>query len=328
MTAPLRVVLVEPDNYSVQARRLLESLGSVVEGPFDRAQLVETARTADVLVVRLAHQIDRVLMDAAPQLRAVVSATTGLNHIDVEAAADRGIAVLSLKGELDFLRQIRATVEHTIALMLAVLRRLPAATSHVEAGGWDRDPYRGQELARRSLGLVGCGRIGTEVARLADAFGMEVAAFDPYAEPWGERPERIPTLEALLRRSHVVSLHVPLNTETTAMIGATELAWMPPGAVLINTSRGEVVDEVALLDALKTGALGGAGLDVLANEAHLLRGDGRPLVDYAKDHDTLLITPHIGGATFESMEQTEVFMAEKLLNWLETGASTPPGEPV
>lgn len=328
MNAPLRVVLVEPDGYSAQARALLDSLGSVHEGPFERAELAKAASSADILVVRLGHTIDRTILEGAPQLKAVVSATTGLNHIDVAAAEELGVAVLSLKGEVDFLRQIRATVEHTIGLMLAVLRRLPAATSHVEAGGWDRDPYRGHELARRTLGLVGCGRIGTEVAELAEAFGMDVAAFDPYAEPWGERPKRLSTLEALLERSQVVSLHVPLNDETTGMIGAAELAHMPPGGVLINTSRGEIIDEAALLDALNDGSLAGAGLDVLADEASLHEGERRPLVDYAKDHDTLLITPHIGGATFESMEQTEVFMATKLRHWIETSESSPSGEPV
>ncbi len=316
MTQPLRVVLLEPDRYSPSARRLLESLGTLVEGPFDQDGLIEAAAAADVLVVRLGHVLDDRLFESAPRLRVIVSATTGLDHINTDAAKRHGVEVLSLQGETAFLRTVRATVEHTFALAMAVLRRIPAAATHVEDGGWSRDRFRGGELGGRRLGIVGYGRIGEAVGDLARAFHMDVAAFDPYRSGWGDSPQRARGLNELLGRSDMLSVHVPLNAETRGMIGEEELQTLPTGAILINTSRGEVVDEAALLAGLESGHLAGAGLDVLSDEPALARGEPHPVVAYARDHDTVVVTPHIGGATHESMERTEVFMAEKLIRWL------------
>ncbi len=316
MTQALRVVLVEPDGYAPAARRLLETVGTVIEGPFEREGLVAAAGAADVLVVRLGHVIDAQLLERAQQLRAIVSATTGLDHIDLESAEKHDIAVLSLKGETSFLRTIRATVEHTFALALAVLRRIPAASVHVEGGSWNRDLFRGRELSGKRLGIVGYGRIGEAVGGLARAFGMQVVAFDPYREDWNEEWARVETLDELLTQVDVLSLHVPLNEETRGMIGPRQFGLLQRGSLLVNTSRGGVVDEAALVSALESGQLAGAGLDVLGDEPALMRGEPRPVVEYARDHDTVVITPHIGGGTYESMARTEVFMAEKVIDWL------------
>lgn len=313
----LRILNLEPDGYSPQARRILESCGDVTDGPLSRAALLDALPGYDVLITRFAHHIDRELIQAAKRLKALVTATTGLDHIDLAAAEEKGIAVLSLKGETEFLRGVPATAEHTWALLLALVRRLPAATASVQAGQWTRDSFRGHDLAGKRLGLVGVGRIGSRVAGYGLAFGMQVGGYDPHPAGRVEGVSYFDTLPALLAWSQILSIHVSLEPATTGLINAAELAALPPGAWLINTSRGAVVDEGALLAALQSGHLAGAALDVLEDEAGLQAGAPHPLVDYARTHDNLLITPHIGGATFESMAMTEVFMAQKLKTHLE-----------
>jgi D-3-phosphoglycerate dehydrogenase len=248
----------------------------------------------------------------------VVSATTGLDHVDEQAARERGVAVLSLRGEAVFLRGVSATAEHAFALLLALERRIVPASRSVAAGRWERDPFRGRELRGRRLGIVGLGRLGRQVARFGLAFGMRVGATDPYAREWLEGVERHATLDALLPESDVLTLHVPLGDETRGLIGRRELARLPQGAALVNTSRGEVLDEAALVEALESGRLAGAALDVVQHERNDAQRRGSELFAYAAQHDNLLVTPHIGGATHESMARTELFMARKLAAFLRS----------
>ena len=312
----LRILNAEPDGYSAAARAILEEIGPVTEAPLSRAEMLAQLPAYDVLIVRLAHQIDRAVLNAGTRLKAVVSATTGLDHIDTEYAASKGVAVLSLRGETAFLDSVWATAEHTWALLLAVLRRIPQAAASVRAGHWDRDLFRGSELAGKRLGIVGLGRVGRKVARYGLAFGTDVAAYSMQTEPWVDGVARMPSLPALLQRSDVLSIHVPLNDETDGLIGARELELLPRGAVLVNTARGRIVDEAALVQALETGRLAAAALDVVDQEREAAARNAGPLLAYARRHDNLLITPHIAGATHESMASTEVFMARKLKAFL------------
>jgi D-3-phosphoglycerate dehydrogenase len=315
----IRILNAEPGQYSDQARAVLRELGEVVERSLMRAELVQVVPDFDVLIVRLGHQVDRVLLDAGRRLRAVVTATTGLDHVDLDHAARRGVAVLSLQGEMEFLRTIPATAEHTWALLLALLRRVAPAFDSVRRGQWERDRFRGRELAGARLGLVGCGRVGRRVARYGLAFDMEVAAYDPHATEWPAGVRRAATLAELASAAEVLTLHVPLVPETRGLIGRRELALLPRGAVLVNTARGDVVDAAALQEALETGRLAGAALDVLPGERDLVAGAAAPaLLAYARAHDNLLVTPHVAGATVESMARTELFMAQKLAAFLRT----------
>ena len=312
----MHILNAEPWGYSDQARAILEQLGEVVEAPLSRSELLSRLPGFDVLIVRLAHQIDRPVLDAGRRLKAIVTATTGLDHIDVEYARSKGIAVLSLRGESNFLRSVSASAEYTWALVLALLRRIPQAFASVQAGNWNRDAFRGHELDGKCLGIIGLGRIGRKVARYGSAFGMKVFAYDPYADKWMEGVERLPNLAGLLSCSDVLSLHLPLNDETAGMIGADELALLPNDAVLVNTSRGELIDEAALVAALENGHLAGAAVDVVAHERQPEKRQQSPLLTYARTHHNLLITPHIAGATHESMAKTEVLMARKLAAFL------------
>lgn len=313
LTVPIRILNVEPRNYSAQARRTLQSFAQVDECTLSPAELRDRILDYDVLIVRFGHRVDRALLEAAGKLRFVVTAATGLDHVDLEAAKAHNVEVLSLQGEQDFLDSIKATAEHTWALLLALARRIPAATASVVNGRWNRDALIGSELRGRTIGIVGYGRLGRMVGRFATAFEMHVCACDPAPRSNGDEVRFLP-FEALLQQSDVVSLHLPLTHATRGLVGPRQLELMKRGAWLINTSRGGVVDESALLAALEAGRLGGAALDVLVNEDSRSAAwlEGHPLVAYASRHDNLLLTPHLGGATREAMAATEEFMARKL----------------
>ncbi len=313
----VRILNVEPDGYSPRAREILDTLGEVTEKPLDRDGLLNAAAEYEVLITRFGHPMDKELFAAAPGLRALVSATTGLDHIDLEAAAVHGVTVLSLQGEMEFLEELLATAELTWGLLLSLLRRIPQAIDSVKEGGWDRDIFRGNELRGKRLGILGLGRLGRMVAEYGRAFGMAVAAHDPYVSDWSTGVDLRSAAEDLREDTQVLSIHVPLNDETRGLMDGAMLARLPEGAVLINTSRGAVVDEAALLAALGSGHLAGAGLDVVAKE--LSGGPSQAFLAYARAHDNLIITPHMGGATVESMEKVEVFMAQKLARFLESG---------
>ncbi len=283
----------------------------------ERDDLLSQVFSAEILWVRLRHRIDAEVMAAAPHLRAIATATTGLNHIDLEQAQRRGIRVISLCGQTDFLRHIYATAEHTLALLLSLIRRLPAAAEHVLNGGWNRDLFVGRELHGKTAGIVGYGRVGRMVAGHLGAFGMRVQVADPLIEQQVLDPGvEIASLDRLLKTSDVVSLHVALNQQTRGFFGAPEFALMKPQSWFINTSRGELIDESALLQALQTGRLSGAAVDVLGGEQSSGMA-AHALTQYARSHDHLLITPHIAGCTIESTEKTENFIAEKIAEFLQ-----------
>lgn len=308
-----RVLVAEPEGFSPIARERLEQFADVELREIGRDQLAAALASCDVFWFRLRHRLDRALIEQA-RCRVIATAVTGLDHVDLDACRERGIRVVSLRGETAFLREVRATAEHTVALTLALLRNLPAAVGSAREGRWDRVPFRGHELHRKTAGIVGMGRLGSIVAGYFRAFGMHVLGTDPRADFPLDLAERV-SLEELLERSDVVSLHVSYGPSTRRMIGEPELARMQPHAVLINTARGGVVDEGALARALESGRIAGAALDVLDGEPDI--PPSHPLIQLAARRQNLLLTPHIGGNTFESFDKTETFLAERVRAALE-----------
>lgn len=308
----LRILNAEPPGYSEEAKEILQSIGKLQEKKLSTKELINSIPQFDVLIVRLGFEINRKIIDAGKKLKVIVTATTGLDHIDVDYSKKCGIEVLSLKGEIKFLRNIPATAEHTWALILSLIRRIPWAFEYVKAGNWNRDAYLGHDIYDRRLGILGLGRLGEKIAHYGNSFGMKVLAFSPFRERWPSSVHQCSSLDDLLCRSDVLSIHVPLSEETCHMIGHRELSLLPKGAFVINTARGAIMDEIALVDALKRRHIGGAALDVIEDERNLENLKNSSLLEYAKNHNNLLITPHIGGATHESMRKTEVFMAKKL----------------
>ena len=271
--------------------------------------LKEAAGAARALIVRNRTQVDAALLSAAPRLEAVGRLGVGLDNIDVAACAARGIAVCPATGA-----NAAAVAEYVIAAALLLLRGAFGATPRVVAGGWPREASVGREAAGKTLGLVGFGAIGQEVAQRARALGMTVLACDPQlapGDPAWSLAEPAP-LEALLAGSDAVSLHVPLTAATRGLIGAAQIEWMKPSAVLINTARGGIVDEAALVSALRGGRLAGAALDVFEAEPLDAETGGR----FAAVPN-LLLTPHIAGLTEESNARVASLVADKVRAVLE-----------
>jgi len=263
----------------------------------------EVAERVDAVLLRSAR-MDRDRIEAAPRLRIIARHGAGYDTVDLAAARERGVAVTVTAGA-----NAVSVAEHAFALILSVVRRVAASDAAVRQGRWDeaRRAATGLELSGRTLGLVGFGRIGRRVARMAAAFDMTVLAADPVADAQAARElgVRLVTLPALLAASDVVSLHAPLLPGTRRLIDARALATVRRGAVLVNTSRGGLVDESALVDALDRGILSGAGLDVvedepLAPDSPLLRAD-------------ITLTPHCGGQTVEAMRRVGLEAADSVL---------------
>lgn len=252
------------------------------------------------LVVRSATTVGRDLLDRAPALRVVGRAGVGVDNIDLDAATEKGVAVINAPAG-----NTVSAAELTLALMLAMVRSVPAADASVRAGEWARSRFKGSELRGRTLGLVGAGRIGGEVATRCRAFGMRVLAHDPYLTD--ERAESLrverSTLDRIIEEADVFSFHVPLTDDTRGMIDAGVFSRMKKGAYVVNVARGGVVDEDALVDALRSGQLAGAALDVFATEP--LPADS-PL----RDAPNLVLTPHLGASTEEAQELVAQEIAE------------------
>ncbi len=308
----LSILNAEPKNYSRKARSILKSIGDLVEKEVSQKELEDIIKDFDVLIVRLKLRVNEDVLSKAKRLKYIVTATTGLDHIDVDLADKLNIKVLSLRGETEFLRTIPPTAEHTWALMLSLLRKIPWAFHDVKMGSWDRDKFIGNTLAGKYLGIVGLGRIGNMIARYGLSFGMKVGAYDVSRDVEFEGIEQFETIEELLSWAEIVTIHLPLNEDTKGLLNKDRLSLLPRGAWLINTSRGAIVDEKALLELLKRGHLSGAAIDVIENESTEIKSHKSLLLEYARTHSNLLITPHIGGATKEAMERTEIFMAKKL----------------
>jgi (S)-sulfolactate dehydrogenase len=276
-----------------------------------RSALLDALPEADALIVRNRTQVDAALLERAPALRVVGRLGVGLDNIDVAACRDRGIRVIPASGA-----NARSVAEYVVTTAAMLLRGAYAGSAEVAGGKWPRARLsEGREALGKTLGLVGFGDIGRQAAALAQAFGMHVVAHDPMLSAqdpvWSATGVEGVTLDALLARSDAVSLHVPLVAATRHLMNAPRLAAMKPGAVLINTARGGVVDEAALAGALHEGHLGGAALDVF--EAEPLPADS-----VLAGVPNLVLTPHIGGVTREANARVSMMIAAQVRQTLET----------
>ena len=269
----------------------------------------EALGVADALIVRSATKVRADRFEKAPNLRVIGRAGVGIDNIDVGAATKNGVAVFNAPGGNTI-----AAAELTIGLMLALVRNIAIADASMRQGRWDRAQFKGLELKGKTLGLVGAGRIGGEVAKRCEAFGMDVIVFDPYldAAVAGYLGVELVDLNTVFERSDVISCHVPLNEETRGIVGADAMSRMKPGVRLINSSRGGVIDEEALVEALEDGTVAGAALDVYTSEP---LADDSPL----RSAPNLLLTPHLGASTAEAQIGVAVEVAERIIGALADG---------
>jgi D-3-phosphoglycerate dehydrogenase len=270
--------------------------------------LAEAISGCHALITRSGTSVTSRIIEKAQDLRVIGRAGVGVDNVDIEAASRAGIIVMNAPTG-----NTLAATEHTMAMMLSAVRKLPFAHNSLEEGHWDRKKFMGIQLYKRTLGIVGLGRIGSELAKRARAFDMRLVAFDPYikrekADKLGV--ELVENLEDLLERADVITFHVPLTTETTGMIGKEQIARMKDGVVLINCSRGGVVNENDLAEALKSHKIFMAALDVFSEE---------PLSKDSPLHglDNLIVTPHLGANTEEAQKNVSVIIAQQVINVLK-----------
>lgn len=309
----LKILITEPKGYSKKAIEILKSIGKVIFLN-KKEEFEKDLPDIDILVIKLGFQINSSIIDKAHKLKLIATSTTGLNHINVDYAASKGIKVLSLRGETDFLKNIPSTAEHTFALILALIRKIPWAFDSVKKEKWERENYFGNEIFGKTLGILGYGRLGKIVAKYAQCFGLHILAHDPYVPSKKLVKDVIPkSFENLFRESDIISVHVLLTPETENLVKEKHFKMMKPTSIFINTSRGEIIDENALLKALKEKWIFGAAIDVMKDEkpdgSHLINN---PLLEYVRNHNNLIIIPHLGGATYEAMQKTEEFLSKKI----------------
>jgi D-3-phosphoglycerate dehydrogenase len=300
-----RVVVAEP--FAESGLAVLRAAGIEVDSLVGKPRnaLIQAVGNADGLIVRSETKVDRELLAAGQRLLAVARAGVGVDAIDVDAATQAGIVVINTPSA-----NTLAATEQTFAVMLSLARHTPSAVAALRAGRWDRKPFIGTELYGKTLGIVGLGRIGGNVAQRARAFGMKMLGFDPYITQ--ARADAfdvtLVSLEELLQSADIVTLHVPLSDRTRRMIGARELQLLQPHAYVVNCARGGVIDEAALLEALDGEKLAGAALDVFENEPPLPDGTASKL----HQHPKVIPTPHLGGSTVEALERIAVELAHDL----------------
>jgi D-3-phosphoglycerate dehydrogenase / 2-oxoglutarate reductase len=264
---------------------------------------------ADALLVRSSTQVTEELLRSAPRLKVIGRAGIGVDNIDVPAASRRGIAVMNAPGA-----NTVSAAEHTIALLFALVRQIPPAVDSMRRGEWDRKRFGGTELRGKTLGLVGLGRIGMHVAGIARALGMDVIAFDPYLaeEKAADLGVTLMSLEEVLKLADVVSLHAPLTDATRHLLNAERLALMKPGAVVVNAARGALIDDNALVDAVKSGRLAGAALDVFEPEP-------LPADSVLRSCEKIILTPHLAASTQEAQHRVADEICDSIRKALEHG---------
>lgn len=289
-------------------RSLLEQAHA--DGRFDVAdrpvktedELLAVVADARILVTRSYNRVTRRVLEAAPELELIAQGTSGTDNIDHAAARERGVTIVSMPGE-----NANAVAELVIGYILSMTRSIPFYTRSMARGEWPRDDCATRhEMRHYRLGIIGLGQVGSRVARLARAFGMAPQAYDPYVSE-----ALVPSLDALLTTSDIVTLHVPLTEETRGMIGAKEIASMPRGSFLINAARGEVLDQRAALRALADEHLAGLALDVF---------DPEPPEGAFPDDPRLILTPHVGGCSYEVKTAIGARLYEKIVAFYEVSS--------
>lgn len=246
------------------------------------------------------YKIDKELITVSDKLKIIATPSTGTNHIDVNTVKAQNIRLISIK-ESPVIEKIYASSEFSFALMLAVVKKIPFSTNMAKVGNWREfeHEYRNVEVTGKTIGLVGLGRIGKKMATYANGMGLQVVGYDPYKKNEFDFVQQVSTLDELLQQSDIVSLHYHLIPETVKSFGKEQFDKMKPNSYFINTARGELVDEQALIEALETKKIKAAGVDVITEE-HILEKYNHPLIKYARHNDNLIISPHIAGCTIDS----------------------------
>ena len=296
-------VLISEEVSGAGIERLREHLDVQVRTDLTPEELADVIGDYDALVVRSGTRVDSDLLERAENLKVIGRAGIGLDNVDVDAATKQGVLVVNAPQS-----NVLSAAEHTMALLLAQARNVPQAHNALVGGSWERERWQGVELHGKTLGIVGLGRVGTLVAQRASAFGMRIVTFDPYIAPARAAQmgvELVDTVEEICRRSDFITIHLPKTAETIGIIGQHELELVRSGVRIVNTARGGLIDEDALLRALESGRVAGASMDVF---------EGEPVTDHPLFAlPNVVVTPHLGASTAEAQDKVGLAIAEQLL---------------
>jgi len=303
-----KYLINEPEGFSCEVISLLDR--NSFKRTFDPLE-------AEIVFVRFRERVDPGFLERHKSIRYIVSPTTGLCHIDIEACTMRGVSIITLRDCKEYMEQIRSTSEFTLMMMLSILRRFhQACYNQYDVAVKDRMIYRGTDLCDKTVGILGYGRIGKHVHEYIKAFRAKPIVWDADANKISSLPtsEAAASMDDLLCRSQILSLHVDLNESTIGLINARALSLLPTGSVIINTSRAQVINKSDLVSFIRSGHVGAYASDVMWDESAPTLD--RELLDLAKEGYNILLTPHIAGCTLTSMNRTEAFVTRKLINTL------------
>ena len=305
----MRVGILEPYRFSPEAVAELRKIGSVKL--FNGGEASRFLRDKDVIFIRLKYYLGKDMLESAKRLKYVCSPTTGLNHIDLAAAKRKGAKVISLRGERKFLAGVRATPEHTVGLVLALLRNYKGAFLSNANAQWNRDAAIGTEVYGQRIGIIGFGRVGRLLAKYFKSFGAQVRFYDTDRRARSVHgARRTGSLKELIRQTNIVILCASANRENANLVDRPCLDLLK-GKYFVNISRGDLIDEEYLIRKIAQGHFKGVALDVIQDETQIARSNLRKFLS-AGQKQNLILTPHIGGATRESMAKTEQFIVGKL----------------
>lgn len=312
----LKIRIAEAQNFSQEVIEHLRKYAQVDVVPCQQSDLKGIFQEYDVFWFRLGFRIRADLLDADTRCKIVATPVTGIDHIDEKACAAHGVKIICLRGEREFLKEVRATAEMTIALTFAVMRNMMDAEQDVKKGNWRRDLFRGYEVYKKTVGIIGLGRLGAITAEYFKALGAKVIGYDVKLDNVPDFVTIEDSIEDVIKKADIISIHVKYDETTHHLINEAIFEHFTNKKWLINTSRGGIVDESAMLKAFEEERIAGAGLDVVQDE-HLFN-EKNELMKYAQTHRNLVIVPHIGGNTYESFEKTEWFIAKKILEYVSS----------
>jgi len=318
----ISILHLEKDAYPQESLSQLETLAKVEYfDPENQLDLIDKLSNVqyDAIFTKLGLNIDYQILSCQPSLKTIVTPTTGLDHISEEIKNNKSINIISLKGEVDFLKSVKSTAEHTWALLLSLVRNVTNTFEDVKGGRWRRSQFKAYELNKKKLGIIGYGRLGKMIANYARAFNMKILAYDIKNNAFTDKDLSIKVeLDFLLKNSDIITLHIPSDIANRNFLDQDKISKIKENAILINTSRGEVIDESELLKALNNKHLMGAALDVLSGDSiwDSYSPVSHPLIKYSCENDNLIITPHCGGYSIDSIRSTRIFITNLFIKHL------------
>ena len=313
----MKLICPDPKTFSFECIEEIKKTFSTNIMEINQNKFNKIGKNYEIILIRFTRYIGKEILCSNTNVKYILTPTTNPeNYIDLKIAKRKKIKVFSLVDENNFLNKIPATAEHTWLLILSLCRNLIPASESVSIKRWSPVNYKGIELKDKTIGIVGFGRLGKKVANYARIFGMNVIFFDKEVNA-SLKFKKINSLSSLISKSDIVSIHASLNDKTFHMFNKKTLSGFKKNSLLINTSRGEIIDSKSLVHFLKNKKIKGAAIDIIENEVFLEKRKNDPLIKYSKKNKNILITPHLGGFTEESVKKTDLFILKKFKKYLK-----------